>query len=75
MKLYRLFIFDRTTRKVEQERAFRAANDDIALQLSDGWRSDYRAELWCSDRRVGTWAQGKRRSLSAGQAMWNRLRS
>lgn len=75
VQIYRLYLFDNAGQKVEEERQFQAADDTVALRLSEGWRSDRRAELWCSDRRVHSWSKGKRRSLSVGNRVSNRLLS
>lgn len=61
MRRYRLYIFDKLGRKVEEEREFQSADDQVAEDLAQGWRGTRKAELWCSDRQVKKWGIGARR--------------
>jgi hypothetical protein len=61
MSPYRLFIFDRFGRKVEEERSFEADDDGTAVMVAEGWRSARKAELWQAHRQVETWVAGSRR--------------
>ena len=61
MRQYRLFIFDRFGRRVDEERTFEAADDRTAVMVAEGWRSARKAELWQGHRQVETWVAGSRR--------------
>jgi hypothetical protein len=61
MHRYRLYIFDRFGRKVEEERPFQATDDRTAVELAEGWRTSRKAELWRSGRPVESWVAGAKR--------------
>jgi len=61
MSPYRLFIFDRFGRTVEEERSFPAADDRTAILVAEGWRSARKAELWQGNRQIEVWISGSRR--------------
>ncbi len=58
MQLYRLFIFDRFGRRIEETQEFRAVDDQTAIELTGGWRRARKAELWGPGRPVRTWSAG-----------------
>ena len=63
MRRYHLYMFDRTGRKVEEERAFQATDDRTAAELAGGWRTRRKAELWRSGKQVETWVAGSGRRI------------
>jgi hypothetical protein len=58
MRHYRLFIFDRFGRTVEEMRDLRAVDDTAAVLLVNGWRQARKAELWDGGRQVRSWGPG-----------------
>jgi hypothetical protein len=58
---YRLYLFDRFGRKVEEERTFQARDDLTAVKVAEGWRTGRKAVLWQAGREVETWPTGRKR--------------
>jgi hypothetical protein len=58
MHHYRLFIFDRFGRTVEEMRDLRAVDDTAAVLLANGWRQARKAQLWDGGRQVRSWGPG-----------------
>jgi len=54
LRHYRLFFVD-VLRRVQEEVAFEAANDDEAKLLADKLRARCRAELWSTHFRIARW--------------------
>ena len=55
LRKYRLLCADPENGHFALERHFEAANDDAAVELANGWRTNRGAELWRSYRVVKHW--------------------
>jgi hypothetical protein len=63
MHRYRLYLFDPSGRKVDEEREFQATDDRTAVELAEGWRASRKAELWRSSKRLETWVGAAKRRI------------
>ena len=58
MERYRFVVFDDLKVMVEN-RDFPATNDDVAVQLAEGWRDARGGQVWRGDKLIKQWKRGE----------------